>query len=65
MTKKYFGGDRPRHTNILLIDEQGAQLGVVPHREAMLIAKDKGLQLLISNGISDPLVGRLMDYGRF
>jgi len=60
LTKKYSEGP-----NILLIDEQGAQMGVVPQREAMLIAKDKGLELFIINGNADPLVGRLMDYGRF
>ena len=54
-----------KHTDLFLIDEQGGPLGVMLYRDAMQIAKDKGLELFIINAAVTPIIGRLMDYGRF
>lgn len=48
-----------------LIDENGAQLGIIPFREALTIAKDKGLDLIEVAGNANPPVCRIMDYGKF
>jgi translation initiation factor IF-3 len=48
-----------------LIDEDGSQLGIVPTREALGTAKEKGLDLLLVQPDANPPVARILDYGRF
>jgi translation initiation factor IF-3 len=43
----------------------GAQLGIVPFREAMQIARDRGLDLIEVAGNANPPVCRIMDYGKY
>lgn len=48
-----------------LIDMDGAQLGVMPTREAMEIAIQKELDLVKIAPTANPPVCRIMDYGKF
>jgi translation initiation factor IF-3 len=48
-----------------LIDENGTQLGVLPTRDALEIARERGLDLVEVQPNAMPPVCRLMDYGRF
>lgn len=48
-----------------LIDEDGAQLGVILTRDALDIARERGLDLVEVQPNAAPPVCRLMDYGRF
>ncbi len=48
-----------------LVDEKGEQLGVMPTRQAMEVAEDRGLDLVEVAPAAMPPVCRLMDYGRF
>ena len=48
-----------------LIDEEGKQLGILATREALDIARDRGLDLVEVQPNAVPPVCRLMDYGRF
>jgi translation initiation factor IF-3 len=47
------------------VDENGAQLGVMPTREALEIARERGLDLIEVAPTANPPVCRLMDYGKF
>ena len=57
--------ERIRDREVRLIDEEGAQLGIVPTREALNIAKEKGLDLFVVQPDATPPVAKIMDYGRF
>lgn len=48
-----------------LIDEDGTQRGVLPFREALRIAQEKGLDVVEVAPTAQPVVCRIMDYGRF
>ncbi len=48
-----------------LIAEDGKQLGIVPLRRALEIAKEEGLDLVEVAPNANPPVCRIMDYGRF
>jgi translation initiation factor IF-3 len=47
------------------VDENGAQLGVMPTREALEIARERGLDLIEVAPTANPPVCRIMDYGKF
>lgn len=57
--------ERIRVREVRLIDEDGTQLGVVQTRDALEIAREKGLDLVEVQPNAMPPVCRLMDYGRF
>lgn len=56
---------RIRVPEVLLIDVDGTQIGVVETRKAQLMAKDKGLDLVEVASSARPPVCRIMDYGKF
>lgn len=50
---------------VRLIDEDGQQVGIIPTREALMIARERGLDLVEVGANSNPPVCRLMDYGKY
>ncbi len=54
-----------RIPRVLLIDETGQNLGIKDTREALMIARSKGLDLIEVAPQARPPVCRIMDYGRF
>lgn len=54
-----------RAREVRLIDDEGNQLGVLPTREALRVAGEKGLDLVEVAPTAQPVVCRIMDYGRF
>lgn len=48
-----------------LIDENGAQMGIVQLREALAIAEERGLDLMEVAPNAVPPVCRIVDYGKF
>lgn len=48
-----------------LIDEEGAQVGVIPLRDALMMAEERGLDLVEVAPNAIPPVCRIMDYGKF
>lgn len=48
-----------------LIDENGVQVGIVPLRDALQFAKDRGLDLIEVAPTATPPVCRIMDYGKY
>jgi translation initiation factor IF-3 len=57
--------ERIRIREVRLIDEDGTQLGVILTRDALEIARERGLDLVEVQPNAVPPVCRLMDYGRF
>jgi translation initiation factor IF-3 len=54
-----------RVPEVRLIDEDGAQLGVVPTHQALEMARQKDLDLVEVAANAMPPVCKLLDYGRF
>jgi len=50
---------------ILVVDENGEQLGVLETREALAIAEERGLDLVEVAPTARPPVCRIMDYGKY
>jgi translation initiation factor IF-3 len=57
--------ERIRFPQIRVIDTDGGQLGIITPREAMAIANEKELDLVLVSDKADPPVCRIMDYGKF
>ncbi|HEY0604650.1 MAG TPA: translation initiation factor IF-3 [Herpetosiphonaceae bacterium] len=56
---------RIRVPQVRLIDEEGQQVGVINTHEALMMAEERGLDLVEVAPNADPPVCRLMDYGKF
>lgn len=56
--------ERIRDREVRLIDEEGNQMGIVPTREALAQAREKGLDLLLVQPDATPPVAKILDYGR-
>ncbi|MBD0372682.1 MAG: translation initiation factor IF-3 [Pyrinomonadaceae bacterium] len=57
--------ERIRVPEVRVIGEDGEQLGVMNTREAVHLARDKGLDLVEVAAQADPPVCRIIDYGKF
>jgi translation initiation factor IF-3 len=57
--------ERIRFPQIRVIDTDGAQLGIMTPREALRIAEEKELDLVLVSDKAEPPVCRIMDYGKF
>ena len=54
-----------RSAQVRLIDEDGAQLGIQPTKEALEIAWAKNLDLVVVAAQADPPVARVMDHSKY
>lgn len=54
-----------RAIEVRLIDEEKNQLGIVPIRQAIETAEEKGLDLVEISPNANPPVCRLLDYGKY
>ena len=50
---------------VRLIDEHGKEIGVMPTKEALQLAKDQELDLIEVSPVAKPPVVKLIDYGKF
>src|SRR6187549_1585297 len=57
--------ERIRIREVRVIDETGAQLGILPTRDALDLARSKGLDLLEVSPTANPPVCKITDYGKF
>lgn len=57
--------DYIRAQEVRVVDEKGAQLGVMPPFEALEIARGRELDLVEVSPMASPPVCRIMDYGKF
>jgi translation initiation factor IF-3 len=57
--------ERIRVREIRVIDDTGAQIGIMPPPQALALAREKGLDLVEISPTANPPVCRIMDYGKF
>jgi translation initiation factor IF-3 len=57
--------ERIRFPKIRVIDVDGAQVGVVTPQEALRLAEERELDLVLVSDKADPPVCRIMDYGKY
>lgn len=57
--------DRITSLQVRLISSSGSQLGICPTKEALRLAKDEGLDLVMISDKSDPPVCKIIDYGKY
>ena len=57
--------ERIRAREIRVIDEEGAQLGLMQPHEAVRLARERGLDLVEISPTADPPVCKITDYGKF
>jgi len=57
--------ERIRAREIRVIDEDGAQLGIMQPFEAIKLARERGLDLVEISPTADPPVCKITDYGKY
>jgi translation initiation factor IF-3 len=57
--------ERIRVREIRVIDDAGQQLGIMPPPQALILARQKGLDLVEISPTAVPPVCRIMDYGKY
>jgi translation initiation factor IF-3 len=57
--------ERIRYPQIRVVDTNGDQLGIMTPRDALTIADEKNLDLVLISDKADPPVCRIMDYGKY
>ena len=57
--------ERIRIPNVRVVDDEGAQVGVMTSQEALALARERGLDLVEVSPQASPPVCRIMDYGKF
>ncbi len=57
--------DKIRARELRVLGDEGEQMGILSREEAMQIADDKGLDLVLVSPDANPPVAKIMDYGKF
>ena len=57
--------DRIKYPKLRVVDADGAQLGVISREEALEIAQDRELDLVLVSEKANPAVCGIMNYGKF
>ena len=57
--------ERISYPNLRVVDSDGSQLGVISRDEALEVAKDRELDLVLVSEKATPPVCRIMNYGKF
>lgn len=63
-SKKALINDQIDAKEVRLIGADGEQAGIVPFKDALQTAQDATLDLVLMNGDSQPVVCKIMDYGK-
>jgi len=63
--KIFWANEKIRSPELLVIDENSVQLGVMPTRKALELAKQRDLDLVEVSPQGNPPVAKIMDYGQF
>ena len=54
-----------REREVRVLDEDGAQLGIMSGRDALAVAEEKNLDLVLISPTAKPPVCKIMNYGKF
>lgn len=65
IAKEHKVNEQIRIRQVRLIGAEGEQVGIIDTREAMSMAREKGLDLVMVSPQAVPPVCRLLDYGKF
>lgn len=65
ISKNYLLNDEIREKEIRVIGDDGSMLGILSSRDALKIAEEKELDLVMISPAANPPVCRIMDYGKF
>lgn len=57
--------DNIPYGDLLVIDENGAKVGIISRREAIALATQKELDLVVVSPESKPMVAKFMDYSKY
>jgi len=57
--------DKIRSKEVRLIDDEGQNLGIVPTQQALEMAYEKDLDLVVISPNQAPPVAKIMDYGKY
>lgn len=63
--RKFRVNEEIRAREVLLIDEGGRNLGVVPRERALQLAQERGLDLVEVAPDHNPVVCKIVDYGKY
>jgi translation initiation factor IF-3 len=63
--KKFLVDEQIKAEKVRVIDEEGKNLGVFLFEEALKLAKEKNLNLILISEKADPPVCKIADYGKF
>ncbi len=53
-----------RARELRVVGDGGEQLGILPRDEALEVAEDRGLDLVLVSPLARPPVAKIMDYGK-
>jgi translation initiation factor IF-3 len=65
ISKDFHVNEEIREKEVRLVGEDGSQLGIVSSREAMKLAEEKELDLVMISPTAKPPVCKIMDFGKF
>lgn len=65
IAKDMIVNDRIRANEVRLIGKDGEQIGVISRNEAMRMAEDSNMDLVLVSPNAKPPVARIMDYGKY
>ena len=57
--------ERIKYPKLRVVDSDGAQLGVISREDALKVAQERELDLVLVSEKADPPVCRIMNYGKF
>ena len=64
-TQNHVLNDEIREPEVRLISEEGEQLGIMSSEQALRIAEEREMDLVLISPQAKPPVCRIMDYGKF
>ena len=65
LVRDLYINERIRATELRVIDNEGHQLGLMSASDALSVAKEKGLDLILISPTAKPPVAKIGDYGKF
>lgn len=63
--KDFMMNEEIRDKEVRVIDSNGEALGIIPTKEALELAQQKELDLVVVSPNAKPIVCRIMDFGKF
>lgn len=65
ISKEYLINEEIREKEVRVLDDENKQVGILSNKEALKLAEEKQLDLVLISPSAKPPVCRIMDYGKF